>query len=151
MMIGAILTGITYTSYQIISKSYRSFNTRQAELAQVERLDELLKKDFNRAEVIEKDDRGILVKSKRDTIRYEFTPDYILRVSSITDTFKLRNEDITASFEDQPVDGKGAGGEDNRLDRLTFSLLFQNESAGYQYHKVYSSANLFDRNPYALR
>ena len=150
MTIAAILMGITYTSYQIVSKSYRSFNVKNNEIAALERLDELLKKDFNRAGIIEKDEKGIVVKSKRDTIQYEFTPDFILRISAITDTFKIKNEGLSTSFEDQLVDGQGLSEEENRLDGLNISLLLQNEKILYHYHKVYSSVNLINRNPDAI-
>lgn len=150
MTIAAILMGITYTSYQIINKSYSSFNVKNNEMAALERLDELLKKDFNRAEIIEKDEKGIVVKSRRDTIQYEFAPDFILRISAITDTFKIKNEGPSTSFEGQLIDGQGLSEEENRLDALSISLLFQNEKVLYHYHKVYSSVNLFNRNPDAI-
>lgn len=150
MTIAAILMGLTYTSYQIVNKSYRSFNVKNNEMAALERLDELLKKDFNRAGIIEKDEKGIVVKSKRDTIQYEFTPDFILRISAMTDTFKIKNEGLSTSFEDQLVDGQGLSEEESRLDGLNISLLFQNEKIFYHYHKVYSSVNLINRNPDAI-
>jgi prepilin-type N-terminal cleavage/methylation domain-containing protein len=150
MTIAAILMGITYTSYQIVNKSYRSFNVKNNEIAALERLDELLKKDFNRAEFIEKVEKGIIIKSRRDTVQYEFTPDFILRISAITDTFKIKNEGLSTSFEDRLVDGQGLSEEENRLDGLNISLLLQNEKIRYQYHKIYSSLNLINRNPDAI-
>jgi prepilin-type N-terminal cleavage/methylation domain-containing protein len=150
MTIAAILMGITYTSYQIVNKSYRSFNAKHNEMAVFERLDELLKKDFNRAEIIEKNEKGIVVKSRRDTIQYDFTPDFILRISAVTDTFKIKNEDLATSFEDQLIDGQGLSEEENRIDGLNISLLLQNEKIRYHYHKDYSSVNLINRNPDAL-
>jgi hypothetical protein len=54
MMIAAILMGITYTTHIIVSKSYLSFNTKNAGMAEVELLDKLLKRDFDRADVIAK-------------------------------------------------------------------------------------------------
>jgi len=150
MTIAAILMGITYTSYQIVSKSYHSFNVKNNEMAALERLDELLKKDFNKAEIIEKAGKGIVVKSLRDTVQYEFAPDFILRISAITDTFKIKNEDLATSFEGQLVDGQGLNEEENRLDGLDISLLLQSEKILYHYHKVYSSANLINRIPDAI-
>jgi len=150
MTIAAILMGLTYTSYQIVNKSYRSFNVKNNEMAALERLDELLKKDFNRSGIIEKDEKGIVIKSSRDTVQYEFTRDFILRISAITDTFKIKNEDLSTSFEDQLINGQGLSEEENRLDGLNISLLLQNEKIFYHYHKVYSSVNLINRNPDAI-
>jgi len=150
MTIAAILMGITYTSYQIVNKSYRSFNVKNNEMAALERLDELLKKDFNRSGIIEKDEKGIVIKSSRDTVQYEFARDFILRISAISDTFKIKNEGLSTSFEDQLVGGQGLSDEEDRLDGLNISLLLQNEKIRYHYHKDYSSVNLINRNPDAI-
>jgi type II secretory pathway component PulJ len=151
MLVAAILMGITYTAFTIINKSYSSFNTKNKDMAELEQLDELLRKDFDRAEIIQKDQNGISFKrADLALIKYEFNPDFIVRISGRTDTFKFKTEELTTAFEGQPVNESGASEEENRLDELDISLLFQNEKIPYHYYKQYSSVNLIQRNPNAF-
>lgn len=150
MMVAAILMGITYTTYSIVSRSYLSFNTKNKDMAELELLDRLLKRDFDRGEVILKETDGIIIKNTDRMVTYEFSPDYITRNSGITDTFKVKTEGLSTSFEGQPVDETGLSGEQNRLDDLSFNLIFQNEKIPYHYYKQYSSVNLIQRNPDAV-
>jgi prepilin-type N-terminal cleavage/methylation domain-containing protein len=150
MMIAAILMGITYTAYTIVSKSYLSFNTKNTEMAEVEVLDKLLKRDFDQAGVIQKTTSSILITNTGQTIQYLFTPDFIIRTAGITDTFKVKTDSLITSFEGQPVEEAGPSEEQNRLDELSFTLVYQNENIPCHYHKQYSSANLIQRNPDAI-
>lgn len=150
MLLAAILIGITYTAYSIVSKSYLSFNAKNGEMATLERLDELLKKDFRNAEIVQKDSGGIAFQSPDYSIRYEFDPAYILRISTITDTFRVSTENINTTFEGQAVNEVNPSGELNRLDELQFDLLYQNKKIPYHYFKQYSSSNLIQRIPDAL-
>jgi Tfp pilus assembly protein PilE len=150
MLVAAILIGITYTSYSIVSKSYLSFNVKNNDMAVLERLDELLKKDFEHAEIILKDTSGISLRSADRIINYKFSPDFMVRTAGIVDTFKIKISDFNATFEGVPVSEVGPAEEQNRLDELDINILFQNEKIPYHYHKQYSSVNLIQRNPNAL-
>ena len=151
MLIAAILMGITYTAFSIINKSYNSFNTKNKDMAELELLDELLRKDFDRAELIQKDQNRIILKRADLTlVKYEFNPDYIVRTFGRIDTFKFKTEAFSTSFEGQQVNESGPSAEENRLDELDINLLFGNEKIPYHYYKQYSSINLIQRNPNAL-
>src|ERR1700749_1025250 len=84
MLVAAILTGFIYTAFQIVSKSYQVFHEKNEEMAALERLDELLKKDFSKAVFVEKSSNAIILQKEKDTVQYSFESGYILRVSSIT-------------------------------------------------------------------
>jgi prepilin-type N-terminal cleavage/methylation domain-containing protein len=146
MLIASILMGITYSTYSIISRSYLAFNTKNKDMAELQQLDHYLKKDFDRAEFIQKNAEGILLKNNDRIITYSFQPDFVLRISSITDTFKVKNAEINTLFEGLPVDLSGSSDEQNRIDELSVSLLLQNEKIPYHYYKRYSSLNLIQRN-----
>lgn len=150
MMISAILISITFTAYAIFFRSYQSFNLKNKEMATILKLDELIKRDFRHADMIGKNQDGIYFKSDQDSITYTFKPDYILRVSTIMDTFKVSSGDNRFSFEQQPVMEVKPEREQNRIDDMELVLLYQSEKMTYHYHKTYSSANLFQRIPYAL-
>jgi hypothetical protein len=114
------------------------------------RLDELLRKDFLRANTISKTTNGVFVKTGTDSVTYAFEPDFAVRTSTITDTFKLNVQDIITNFEASPITTIDPVTEQNRIDELNFSVLFENEKIPYYYHKQYSSANLIERKPNAI-
>jgi len=150
MLISAIVIGIAYTAFNIINQSYRSFQQKNEHMAELVRLDELLRKDFNRATMISKTTSGIFLKASTDSVTYDFEPNFTVRTSTITDTFKLDVQDILTNFEASPVTVLNPIAEQNRIDELDFSILFENEKIQYNYHKQYSSANLIERNPNAI-
>ena len=150
MLVAAILIGITYASYSIVSKSYLSFTIKNNDMTGLETLDKLLKRDFDRAEIIKKDTSGIALKGAGYTVKYEFMPDLIVRISGRQDTFKIKPVELNTLFEGMPVNDVNPSDEQNRLDQLDIILLFQTEKIPYHYHKQYSSANLIQRNPDAI-
>jgi Tfp pilus assembly protein PilE len=150
MLISAIVIGIAYTAFNIINQSYRSFEHKNDDMAILVRLDELLKKDFNHANTISKTTNGIVVKMITDSVIYDFEPGFILRTSTIIDTFKLTTQDIVTNFETNPITAISPVPEQNRIDELDFSILFDNEKIPYAYHKLYSSTDLIERNTNAV-
>lgn len=150
MLLAAIVIGITYTAYSIISQSYIAYHNKNEDMAGLVRLDELLKKDFSHADTISKVDNGILCKIDTIGITYEFQPEYTVRHSTIIDTFKLKTADVNTLFENQPITEINNIPEQNRLDELDITVLFHNEKIPYYYHKQYSSASLAERNPNAV-
>ncbi|HZX59365.1 MAG TPA: prepilin-type N-terminal cleavage/methylation domain-containing protein [Mucilaginibacter sp.] len=150
MLISAIAIGITYTIFSIISRSYGSFNKKNEHMAEVSRLDELLRKDFERSELVLKDTSSIAFQSLNKMVRYKFDTAYVVRIGLITDTFKVRTDTVNTLFENEIVNEPALLKEQNRLDQLDLSIALQNEKITYHYHKIYSSTNLINRNPDAV-
>jgi prepilin-type N-terminal cleavage/methylation domain-containing protein len=149
MLIAGILIAITYTSYSIIIKSYRSFTAKNEDIVVLVSLDHVLQRDFDRADIILKQTDGITLKNSNQMIKYTFSPDFITRIASKMDTFKVQTQEVNTSFDNIPMGEVQADDEQNRLDDLAFTLVFQNEKIPYHYHKLYSSDNLINRNPHA--
>ena len=150
MLLSAIVIGITYTVFSIVTRSYHSYNLKHEEMAVVLRLDELLQKDFDRAEIVLKDTDGIVMKNKTRFIKYRFYGDYVLRLGTTADTFKVKNDSVMTSFEGHPVNSIGESVEQNRLDELDIQVTLQKEKIPYYYRKIYSSENLITRTPHAI-
>jgi Tfp pilus assembly protein PilE len=150
MLIAGLLIAITYTSYSIVIKSYRSFTNKNDDMAVVVSLDHLLTRDFGQADIVLKDEDGISIKKGGLMITYIFTPDFIVRNAARVDTFKLQTQEVNTAFENTPVNEIQATEEGNRIDDISFTLLFQTEKIPYHYHKLYSSANLIKRNANAI-
>ena len=150
MLISAIVIGITYAVFSIINQSYNSFNKKNEHMAVVLQLDKLLRRDFEHAELIIKDTSGIVFHGSDKTVRYKFDTAYVVRIGLITDTFKVKTDTVNTLFESKTINETGASEEQNRLDQLDLFLVLQNEKITYHYHKIYSSANLINRNPDAV-
>ena len=149
MLITALLIGIAYTSYGIIVKSYRSFVTKNDDMQELVSLDHALARDVDKAEIITKDNDGIILKNAQTSIKYSFSPNLIIRESLRADTFNVQVQDLQTSFEHSRIMEVEETEEQNRIDELSFTLLFQNEKIPYHYGKRYSAANLIQRNPNA--
>jgi len=145
MLLSALVIGISYTVFSLVTRSYRTYQLKHQEMATVLRLDELLQMDFGRAEVILKDTGGIALKNSNRVIKYGFYPDYVLRRGITVDTFRVKTDSITMSFESKVLDNLKDIEEDNRVDELAILVSLQKEKIPYYYHKIYSSVNLINR------
>ncbi len=143
MLISAIVIGITYSAYQIISKSYFNFNNKNSDLEIVIRVDELLRKDFIKADDITFSNKTLTFKDSSQLIKYQFEPDYIIRYSAITDTFKMKTSNMFPLFETKPVLSPDDDQEKHQsLDEFYFTTLLTKDSVAYHYHKHYSAVQL---------
>ncbi len=150
MLITALLIGLTYTSYGIIVKSYRSFTAKNEATVVLVNLDHVLTRDFDKADMVLKEDNGIVLKSDQNLIKYSFNATSIIREALKADTFNVQIQNLQTSFEHSPITEVQEMEDQNRIDELTFTLLYQNEKIPYHYRKRYSAVNLIQRNPNAI-
>jgi type II secretory pathway component PulJ len=150
MLIASIVIGMTYSIYMIVVRSYSAFNIKNTQMATLLRLDELLKKDFMQADIILKEQDGIVLKSNNKQVSYIISPEQVIRTCVAIDTFTIKEQVLTTSFEAQPVTQLLDGEEQNRIDDMELTLLFENEKIIYHYHKWYSSVNLIERKANAI-
>lgn len=144
MMLAAIVIGITYASYDIISKSYLSFTRKNESLLEALQLDRLLRKDIASGDSVLKTAEGFIIADSTKKVNYQITPTYTLRIKTRTDTFKVSNQQFVALFEDHETD------DGELVDDISLTILFQNEKIPYHYHKQYSAADLVKRHTDAL-
>jgi len=150
MLISAILIAITYTSYSIIIKSYHSFTNKNNDMTVLVSLDHVLKRDFERAKLVQKDASGVSLINDSTLIHYEFSSEFIVRKAARNDTFKVHSQDVNESFEQIPLLELQTTPEQNLIDELDFVILFANERISYRYQKIYSSENLVNRDTNAI-
>lgn len=146
MLIAAIAIGITYTVYSIVVKSYSNYIRKNKDMAVVLRLDELMKKDFERADNIFSTGNHLSFISPEQTISYDLEPNFVLRTGITQDTFKVNVPEYAASFENVPLPGSDVSQEQRRLDELEMTILFETKTISYHYKKQYSSASLIQNN-----
>lgn len=150
MLLAAIVIAITYTVYTIIIRSYSSYNTKNSNMAVLLRLDELFRKDFEKAETIYKTEKGLSCTNGDKGATYEFKPDAVIRTSGITDTFKVKVQAIRILFEHAPVSESAVNNEDTRVDEMQTDLFFDGKQLTNGYYKHYSSQNLIQRKSNAI-
>lgn len=153
MLISAIVIAITYTAYQLISNYYSDYHKKHEEMAVLIRLDELLRRDFEKAQSIQLMPDGYQFALQPLAVTYRFTSEGALRISTVTDTFKVTLSQVQASFEGQPISKDNLTGDEpeaGRIDALAFRVLYRKENFPYHYHKTYSSENLINRKAHAL-
>jgi prepilin-type N-terminal cleavage/methylation domain-containing protein len=147
MLIAAILVGITYSAYRIVSKSYFAYLEKNRSLYNLTSLDRLIKRDFRRSVKINTISDGLQFSCLTDTVFYGFKPSYVTRTQGITDTFRINiselrikflQTDITPSAELLPVD------------ELSFLLQEKQDTIAYHYFKLYSSEELVKISTHAI-
>lgn len=150
MLLAVLVSGITYTAYTITAHAYRNFHRRSDSIVSMVKVNELLMKDFSRADTLFRSDSGIVIRHDSTWIRYEIDSSGIIRNSGRCDTFKMQIQELSVSFEGQPVNFIPPVQEADRLDELSFSVLFEKQKIPYHYFKTYSSASLIKRKAHAL-
>lgn len=148
MMIAALLIGLTFTIYTIVSRSYRSFRDKNDDVLALLTLDKLLKRDFLNAETIYRKGSEVLIIGRADTALYEFKEGYLVRTRGITDTFRVNYQQLEGRFEGVP---SGASADSSTLqDELSFIIDYKGQVVPYHYFKHYSSQTLFHNDHYAI-
>jgi type II secretory pathway component PulJ len=150
MLISALVIGLAYTCFTIIYQQYHIYNSKQTELMEVDQLNKVLQSDFDKAEMIMQDNDDIVIKNKNGQLSYRIMPAYVLRIANATDTFKVSMQDVTRYFEGKPLTNQSDLPEGNRMDELSFTIIYHNEKIPYYYIKQYSSQNLINRNTHAI-
>ncbi|OKS87280.1 PulJ/GspJ family protein [Mucilaginibacter polytrichastri] len=151
MLLSAIVIGITYTAYSIMSQSYLNFTNKNEAMGMLIRVDELLRKDFERSEAIALDHHLITFQDSIAIIKYQIEPDFIVRTGLSTDTFKLKTAGVWTDFESNPVTiDEPSTDTAQQIDELSINLLLKADTITYHYHKVYSSQNLIKANAHAV-
>jgi len=149
MLISAIVLGIAYSAFSIVTKSLTRFEKRNEALATLNRLDELLRKDFYRSDYIGVDSLGIrFVRDSTKVIRYCLIPHFLIRKFDRVDSFPVEIPSFTPSFEGTELQAEEISGhsrEDFRVDGLSVKVLLDSDTIPYRYTKVYSAQDLIHR------
>jgi prepilin-type N-terminal cleavage/methylation domain-containing protein len=151
MIIAALVITIAYTAYQIIHRSYATYQLKNTQMAMLLRLDELLQKDFSRSMLISRTADGLAFTDSSSVIRYTFTAGAVVREGISIDTFRVITQNINLQFESKTLTAFPAEEpESDRIDELSFNGLYADEIIPYHYHKQYSSENLIEKTPDAI-
>jgi type II secretory pathway pseudopilin PulG len=140
MVLAAISIGISFTVYQLLSKAYRQYDTKNRLIAELVQLDQLLKKDISAADKVFTEMGNLICQQKEKVVIYSFTDEYITRnqESLHTDSFFIRNGSLLLSFEDVPLES------DRTVDQVEFDVQFFENYIPRKYTKFYSAQQLMN-------
>lgn len=164
MLVAAIVVAMAYSAYGIIVRSWLGFTEKNQQMAVVLRLDELLRRDLEKATLVEQEQGGIAIGGGERFVHYQIGPEQVLRIGSITDTFKIKPLNFQACFEGKALEmnqehsefgyalsqGSGMGADSKEgplIDEITFSVSLQNAIVPFHYKKKYSAESLLTINP----
>jgi hypothetical protein len=143
MLIAGLVIGMTYTIYSIVVRSYQGYNKKHTDMAVLIRLDELIKKDFWRAERVLANRNHLIIEKAHEIVEYEIEPDYVVRSAGIIDTFKIKTENVVINFEGEAITETSSFEENQIIDELQLNAIFEGKSFSYHYQKQYSAVSLF--------
>ncbi|OOQ58330.1 PulJ/GspJ family protein [Mucilaginibacter pedocola] len=146
MLLAAIVVAVGFTAYDIMARSYAAYHKKHEGLSVLIQTDKLLQREFAGAIAIRFDGTGLALQDTGRIIRYEFSPEGILRREANTDTLKLQVSNVRYWFESQEITQPA---ELQLIDGLSFSALYEGKTFMYHYHKKYSSAELVSNTQHA--
>lgn len=135
MLISSLSITITYTCYTIFSNHYLSYKKRSDELANYILLDKLLAKDVSSSSRVEKTGLGMNCISKKENIGYEFYDQYVLRRSTIVDTFYIKAVQIPV-FK---MMGKTENIPGALVEEISLETVYKEEKLYFYYKKEYGA------------
>ncbi len=162
MLVAAIVVAMTYSAYAIITRSWLGFTGKNRQMAVILRLDELLRRDFEKASFVKQEQGGIIIQGGEQPVHYQIGPEQVVRTGSITDTFEVTASPLKVYFEGMAVSGTvedsgqtasetaGTGAESNIkacIDEVAFSVSLQNTVIPFHYKKKYSAESLMAIKP----
>ena len=155
MIVASVVIMISYSIYNIISKSYIDFSTKNEKMAVIMQLDQLLKRDFSQAQLLTAIPGGLQIKKDNKEVLYLFDREGIIRKAGIVDTFKVDLAERNFAFEGIPVHisanySDEVPRQNQIIDELNLVLNYQQETVSYSYLKLYSSSNLIEINAHAF-
>jgi len=161
MLVAAIVIGIAYTAFTVVSQSYLQFKAKNEGIAELATLDHLFKRDFEQAERIQDTTNGIAIYKKNQIpVVYQINLQTIIRSQISTDTFKVKLPGGISGFQtffegksksnQTEENASSTNAENNRIDEVSFSISYQDQHIPYHYTKTYSSASLIERSTHAL-
>lgn len=135
MLISALLIGITYSAYQVVSSSYKGYLQNQRKIQSLLAVDFVFKQDVLSADLIVKSDEQLKFLVKEGFITYEFADSVIIRSNSVQvrDTFQLKIDSVSFGTAGSKID------EEEIIDRISITGKSGGKRIVLDYSKKYSA------------
>jgi len=139
MLLAAITISVCYTAYGIITSYMVSFQHKNSQAEEVLSFRHAFEHDLQFGNLVLKNEGGLVIFSDTTRVSYHFSERFITRKlnEGQIDTFKLAEIKTDTFFEGAPVMGT------DTIDQLNLSVVLGSQLVPMQFHKTYSSVNLF--------
>jgi len=138
MLLTAVVIGMAYAVFQIISKSYTSFNLKNEKVNDAERLEHWLARDLQRADACLNEEDGLKLLIGVDTVSYTFKDSVVTRTSLRIDSFRVNTGKLAMMFDGQMLDTK----PEQSVDQVSFELTLEKQKIPEVFYKLYSAEQL---------
>jgi Tfp pilus assembly protein PilE len=144
MIVTMLITGVTisiaYSSFRIINGQFGQYKARSQRNYEVVLLDKFMMKDITEAVRVVRNTNGFSCLYIDKTIDYTFESTYILRKSTLADTFNINVLEPKFTFMDEEEFVPGA-----LVDRVEFAGVIEDETIPFIYIKEYGADILLDK------
>lgn len=141
MVLSSIVIGTALSAFLISNKQFNTFSATLDKNYQIQQLYSLLEYDFSRAQYITITPVSILISlpnSEKNTINYQLDNNTIKReYLGQIEKFNMTSVKKEAFFQNNPVFATS-----DIIDQLHLSLIFQEDSYEFKYHKEYAAYDL---------
>jgi prepilin-type N-terminal cleavage/methylation domain-containing protein len=134
MVLMALVTGIAFQAYQIVSSQYHSYQQNVYRDNELMLFENTLQRDFSSSAYVKKTETGIQCIRPDKTVEYTFAGDYVLRTIDIPDTFHIHAAHDSTSFY-----AKGNLSQGDFVQKLGFTVNVKEELLPYLFVKEYGA------------
>jgi|GEM_PF-6875813 len=144
MMLAAIVIGMAYTGFGLMSRLYGEYRKKNLAYADVQLLRQALQRDVEKAALLHLEERQLTFSTDTagglpEQLRYQWTADQLLRSTALgQDTFRLKGLQLQAFFE-------GRAALEGLADRLELRFVQDSVAMQMSIHKNYDSKSLFNK------
>ncbi|MFD0766148.1 type II secretion system protein J [Mucilaginibacter lutimaris] len=141
MLLTAIVIGMAYEVFRIVSESYRSFAEKNEKVNDVERLEHWLGRDFLRSEAITAGAGELRMAISGDTVIYRFSDSAVVRQGLKIDSIPVQTSGMQTAFRGIP---SPAGAQWVPADELNFTIVLEKQQIPEYFYKLYSAEQLIN-------
>lgn len=141
MMLMALITGISFYAYQIISSQYHSYQLSMNQNNQLLLFQKTVIQDISKSEYLEKTAEGFQCIFPEATIKYNYAGDSVIRTINVSDTFFFKIQNDSASFFNKTTLSVG-----DVIQKLNFTVTIDGDTLYYVFAKDYGADVLMKLN-----
>lgn len=139
MVLSLITLGAGMAVFEVFTTRFTTFQREYDISAEMAKLNYLLHKDFQEADLVRLQPNGFEIVSAKSAVTYHIDGNHLIRSGAIKDTFRIEISKMTASLKGETVQSAG-----NIMDELQLEAVVNDKALIYHVDKQYSTAQLLE-------
>jgi prepilin-type N-terminal cleavage/methylation domain-containing protein len=142
MVISTLVIGAGFVGYEFTMKQYYAYKENAGIMNEACAFQGVLKKDISLSSSVTLADQGINCIKKEHSIRYEFHPDFVLRITAddLKDTFRVKNDSLQFMYQHIAQTDPG-----KQIDYTSFRMDLQGEKQSVIIRKEYGADGIINQ------